>query len=154
MQRYAYALKHGLKVNSDHKRSCIKFVRTLTDSREQKLKNINFIFVQPRDEGRNQARREQMLSRAMQYYDEHGNLTASAYVDQPLNSWLIQQCKKLQDDSQLSMRNKPLSLAGQAFVRFMIQFLVGCFKTFTYFCGKDNLDNRLKFINSVLFYFV
>jgi hypothetical protein len=102
MQRYAYALKHGLKVNSDHKRSCIKFVRTLTDSREQKLKNINFIFVQPRDEGRNQARREQMLSRAMQYYDEHGNLTASAYVDQPLNSWLIQQCKKLQDDSQLS----------------------------------------------------
>jgi hypothetical protein len=47
------------------------------------------------------------------------------------------------------MRNKPLSLAGQAFVRFMIQFLVGCFETFTYFCGKDNLDNRLKFINSV-----
>ena len=41
------------------------------------------------------------------------------------------------------MRNKPLSLAGQAFVRFMIQFLIGCFKTFTYFCGKDNLDNRL-----------
>jgi len=52
------------------------------------------------------------------------------------------------------MRNEPLSLAGQAFVRFMIQFLVGCFKTFTYFCGKDNLDNRLKFVNFVLFYFV
>jgi tRNA U38,U39,U40 pseudouridine synthase TruA len=26
------------------------------------------------------------------------------------------------------MRNKPLSLAGQAFVRFMIRFLVGCLK--------------------------
>ena len=29
---------------------------------------------------------------------------------------------------QQSMRNKPLSLAGQAFVRFMIQFLIGCLK--------------------------
>jgi hypothetical protein len=28
------------------------------------------------------------------------------------------------------MRNKPLSLAGQAFVRFMIQFLVGCFNVY------------------------
>jgi hypothetical protein len=41
------------------------------------------------------------------------------------------------DHPNIDIGMQPLSLVGQAFVRFMNQFLI-VYKTITYFCGKDN----------------
>jgi len=64
-QRYAYAVKHGKNNSNANTLSCVKTVKTQTDSREQKLKDNNFIFSLGRDEGRNQERWEIMFERAM-----------------------------------------------------------------------------------------
>lgn len=105
-QRYAYAVKHGKNNSNANTLSCVKTVKTLTDSRKQKLKDNNFIFSLGRDEGRNQERWEIMFERAMRYKEEHRTLTVSTYVDQQLHSWLVIQRKKLLDDSKLSIMGK------------------------------------------------
>jgi hypothetical protein len=92
MQHYAYALKHGQKPNvNDNKHSCVKVVKKLTDSREEKLKANNFVFHLPWAEGRNQERWEHMFQRAAQHKEQHGTLSVSSYLDQQLHSWLLQQ---------------------------------------------------------------
>ncbi len=105
-QRYAYAVKHGKNNSNANTLSCVKTVKTLTDSRKQKLKDNNFIFSLGRDEGRNQERWEIMFERAMRYKEEHRTLTVSTYVDQQRHSWLVIQQKKLLDDSKLSIMGK------------------------------------------------
>jgi hypothetical protein len=82
--------------------SNVKAVKTLNDSREQKLKDNNFSFSLLRDEGRNQERWEHMFQRAQKHKEEHRSLRVSKHVDQQLSSWIVLQQKKLRDDSKLS----------------------------------------------------
>jgi hypothetical protein len=101
-QQHAYGLKHGMSSNRSMTFSNVKAVKTLTDSREQKLKDNNFSFSLSRDKGRNQERWEHMFQRAQKHKEEHRSLRVSKYVYQQLSSWIVLQRKKLRDDSKLS----------------------------------------------------
>jgi len=104
-QRYAYNLKHG-STPKHLNTAMMKAIKTMTDSREQKLKDSNFSFYLARDEGRNQERWEMMFQKAQEHKEQHGTLSVSPYVDQQLSSWLFHQRKHLRDDAKLSSTGK------------------------------------------------
>lgn len=76
-QRWAYALKYDTSCKSHDTLGKVKAVKTLTDCREQKLKDNNFIFSLARDEGQNQERWDIMFQEAREHKEKHGSLRVS-----------------------------------------------------------------------------
>jgi hypothetical protein len=83
-QRYCFSLKHGKTPLLENSPSCSSASRTLTHSRECKLREIGFVFSSERDEGQNQDKWCKMFEALVQFHAENGHLNVKLSCDEKL----------------------------------------------------------------------
>lgn len=105
-QRYCFSLKHGNTPLLANSRSSSSSARTLTHSRECKLREIGFDFSIKRDEGRNQDKWSKMFEALVQFNVEHGHLNVKLSCDEKLCNWIRTQKRTLSVSTPLSKAQK------------------------------------------------
>ena len=101
-QRYCFSLKHQLRVCPNQSRNCRSALRTLTFSREEKLKEIGFSFTRKRDEGANHDKWICMLEELKKYHNEHGHNNVTCAENVKLYTWIRNQKRYLKKSSNLT----------------------------------------------------